>query len=154
MKHLKETRNKFDRFFYRFPEGESGADVYDRVSSFLESLWRDIEMKRFGVGPEEDDDVNLVIVSHGLAIRIFLMKWFRWTVKQFERLKNPKNCEFRVMESGGGEGEYSLVVHHGDKQLRAWGLSDKMIADQKMRMTVCEKFQLLLHLQGASIGIE
>lgn len=33
LKHLKEIRNKFGRFFYRFPEGESGADVYDRVSS-------------------------------------------------------------------------------------------------------------------------
>lgn len=33
MKQLKEIRNKFGRFFFRFPEGESGADVYDRVSS-------------------------------------------------------------------------------------------------------------------------
>ncbi|GFQ00846.1 phosphoglycerate mutase-like protein at74h [Phtheirospermum japonicum] len=52
MKHLKETRNKFGRFFYRFPEGESGADVYDRVSSFLESFegYRDEEVWR---GPGE-----------------------------------------------------------------------------------------------------
>lgn len=33
MKQLKEIRNQFGRFFFRFPEGESGADVYDRVSS-------------------------------------------------------------------------------------------------------------------------
>ena len=33
MKAIKETREKFGRFFYRFPEGESAADVYDRVSS-------------------------------------------------------------------------------------------------------------------------
>lgn len=33
MKVIKETREKFGRFFYRFPEGESAADVYDRVSS-------------------------------------------------------------------------------------------------------------------------
>ncbi|WCJ43228.1 Phosphoglycerate mutase family protein [Euphorbia peplus] len=44
MKAIKETRERFGRFFYRFPEGESAADVYDRVSSFLESLWRDIDM--------------------------------------------------------------------------------------------------------------
>ncbi|KAI3455785.1 hypothetical protein Pfo_012448 [Paulownia fortunei] len=130
MKQLKEIRNKFGRFFYRFPEGESGADVYDRVSNFLESLWRDIDMKRFLHDPE--DELNLVIVSHGLAIRIFLMKWFRWTVEQFERLKNPKNCEFRVMQLGGG-GEYSLAIHHDDEKLRAWGLSPEMIADQKLR---------------------
>lgn len=33
MKDIKESRQKFGRFFYRFPEGESAADVYDRVSS-------------------------------------------------------------------------------------------------------------------------
>uniref|UniRef100_A0A7C8ZJ61 Uncharacterized protein n=1 Tax=Opuntia streptacantha TaxID=393608 RepID=A0A7C8ZJ61_OPUST len=33
MKLIKETRIRFGRFFYRFPEGESSADVYDRVSN-------------------------------------------------------------------------------------------------------------------------
>ncbi|KAK6150240.1 hypothetical protein DH2020_017765 [Rehmannia glutinosa] len=40
MKQLKEIRNKFGRFFFRFPEGESGADVYDRVSRRGESCYR------------------------------------------------------------------------------------------------------------------
>ena len=35
MKVIKETRERFGRFFYRFPEGESAADVFDRVSSNL-----------------------------------------------------------------------------------------------------------------------
>ncbi|XP_057812022.1 phosphoglycerate mutase-like protein AT74H [Salvia miltiorrhiza] len=130
MRQLKEIRNKFGRFFFRFPEGESGADVFDRVSSFLESMWRDIDMQRFPL--DGDDELNLIIVSHGLAIRIFLMRWFRWTVEQFERLKNPKNCEFRVMQLGEG-GEYSLAVHHDEPRLKAWGLSPDMIAEQKLR---------------------
>lgn len=33
MRVVKETRERFGRFFYRFPEGESASDVYDRVSS-------------------------------------------------------------------------------------------------------------------------
>lgn len=33
MKVIKQTRERFGRFFYRFPDGESAADVYDRVSS-------------------------------------------------------------------------------------------------------------------------
>jgi len=33
MNVIKETRQRFGRFFYRFPEGESAADVFDRVSS-------------------------------------------------------------------------------------------------------------------------
>jgi hypothetical protein len=32
MKIIKETRERFGRFFYRFPEGESAADVFDRIS--------------------------------------------------------------------------------------------------------------------------
>ncbi|KAL2457994.1 Phosphoglycerate mutase-like protein AT74H [Abeliophyllum distichum] len=36
MKAIKETREKFGRFFYRFPEGESAADVYDRVSRHVQ----------------------------------------------------------------------------------------------------------------------
>ncbi|KAL9147771.1 hypothetical protein ABFS82_13G193000 [Erythranthe guttata] len=136
IKQLNEMRNKFGRFFYRFPDGESGADVYDRVSNFLESLWRDIEMKRCIPNNNNNDggsgELNLVIVSHGLAIRIFMMRWFRWSVDQFERLKNPDNCEFIVMQLGSG-GEYSLSINHNDHKLTEWGLSHEMIADQRLR---------------------
>ncbi|CAI0551074.1 unnamed protein product [Linum tenue] len=96
MKVIKEARERFGRFFFRFPEGESAADVFDRVS------------------------------------RVFLMKWFKWTVEQFELLNNPENCEFRVMQLGAG-GEYSLAIHHTEEELREWGLSEAMIADQKCR---------------------
>ncbi|CAA0823278.1 Phosphoglycerate mutase-like protein AT74 [Striga hermonthica] len=130
MKVIKETRERFGRFFYRFPEGESAADVYDRVSSFLESLWRDIDMNR--LHHDLTDDLNLIIVSHGLAIRVFLMKWFKWTVEQFEFLNNLGNCEFRVMQLGNG-GEYSLAINHSDEEMQEWGLSPDMIADQKWR---------------------
>ncbi|KAK6233093.1 Histidine phosphatase superfamily [Theobroma cacao] len=131
MKVIKETREKFGRFFYRFPEGESAADVFDRVSSFLESLWRDIDLNRLHNDPSHD--LNLIIISHGLAARVFLMKWFKWTVKQFELLNNLGNCEIRVMELGHG-GEYSLAIHHTDEELLEWGLSPEMIEDQKWRI--------------------
>ncbi|KAK1401579.1 phosphoglycerate mutase-like protein AT74 [Heracleum sosnowskyi] len=130
MKVIKETRERFGRFFYRFPEGESAADVFDRVSSFLESLWRDIDMHRLRNDPA--DDLNLVIVSHGLASRVFLMKWFKWTVEQFEYLNNPGNAEVRVMQLGPG-GEYSLAIHHTEEEMLEWGLSPDMISDQKWR---------------------
>ncbi|MCL7039453.1 hypothetical protein MKW94_028149 [Papaver nudicaule] len=133
MKVIQETRLKFGRFFFRFPEGESAADVYDRVASFLESLWRDIHYNRLQQD-ESDEEVNLVIVSHGCSARVFLMKWFGWTVEQFEYLNNFDNGEIRIMELGSG-GEYSLSVHHSDEELEKWGLSAEMIADQKWRLT-------------------
>ncbi|KAK7397241.1 hypothetical protein VNO78_18408 [Psophocarpus tetragonolobus] len=127
---IKETRQRFGRFFFRFPDGESAADVFDRVSSFLESLWRDVDMNRLNHDPS--NDLNLIIVSHGLASRVFLMKWFKWTVEQFELLNNIGNCEFRVIQLGSG-GEYSLAVHHTEEELLQWGLSPDMVADQKRR---------------------
>ncbi|KAH9603979.1 hypothetical protein KSS87_023582 [Heliosperma pusillum] len=131
MEVVKQTRERFGRFFYRFPEGESAADVFDRVSSFMESLWRDIDLNR--LHPHPGHDLNLVIVTHGLSSRVFLMKWFKWTVEQFEHLNNPENCEYRIMELGEG-GEYSLAVHHSEEQMLEWGLSPEMVADQKWRV--------------------
>lgn len=92
-------------------------------------------MNRLNHNPS--NDLNLIIVSHGLASRVFLMRWFRWTVEQFEHLNNFGNSEFRVMQLGSG-GEYSLAVHHTDKELLEWGLSPDMIADQKWRAHGCK----------------
>eukprot|EP00560_Eucampia_antarctica_P000858 CAMPEP_0197834252 /NCGR_PEP_ID=MMETSP1437-20131217/21776_1 /TAXON_ID=49252 ORGANISM="Eucampia antarctica, Strain CCMP1452" /NCGR_SAMPLE_ID=MMETSP1437 /ASSEMBLY_ACC=CAM_ASM_001096 /LENGTH=163 /DNA_ID=CAMNT_0043438801 /DNA_START=720 /DNA_END=1208 /DNA_ORIENTATION=+ len=39
MRRAKKERHKFGAFYYRFPHGESASDVYDRVSTFLDSLW-------------------------------------------------------------------------------------------------------------------
>ena len=38
VRECKVSRDEFGRFFYRFPNGESGADVYDRVSTWLETM--------------------------------------------------------------------------------------------------------------------
>lgn len=129
MRSAKEERAKFGRFFYRFPNGESGADVYDRVSTFLETLARDIvsdslrgdtnvrarrpaARARAALGrpiaaraalttaprtrPRPTGRVcraraQAVIVSHGLTVRLFLMRWFHWPVEVFEGTQNPRN---------------------------------------------------------------
>ena len=85
-----DARDNYGTFYYRLPDGESGADVYDRVSSFMGSLHRDFE--------KEDFPETVVIVTHGMAIRLFLMKWFHWTVEEFEAMRNPYNCQVFVME--------------------------------------------------------
>lgn len=41
-KREKAERLRYGRFFYRFPHGESGADVYDRMTIFEDHLIRDI----------------------------------------------------------------------------------------------------------------
>uniref|UniRef100_A0A7S3QYR3 Phosphoglycerate mutase-like protein n=1 Tax=Dunaliella tertiolecta TaxID=3047 RepID=A0A7S3QYR3_DUNTE len=91
-KREKADRLRFGRFYYRFPDGESGADVYDRLTIFEDHLIRDINAGRFANG------TTLVLVSHGLAIRILLMRWFHWTVNQFMCVYNPPNSEPVVLE--------------------------------------------------------
>lgn len=124
---IKKERVTYGRFYYRVPGGETGAEVYDRISSYIECLRRDIEMKKFC-----DEETNIIIVTHGLSSRIFLMKWFDWTIEQFEDLNRMKTSEFQVLQLGHG-GEYSLAFHHDDKKLGEWGLSPDMIEDQKCK---------------------
>ncbi|MEO5745843.1 MAG: histidine phosphatase family protein [Terracoccus sp.] len=81
----KAQRDRYGHFYYRFTHGESGSDVYDRVSSFLESLFRIFETSRCAR--------NVVIVTHGLTMRLFCMRWFHWSVEYFESLENPSNAE-------------------------------------------------------------
>ena len=88
----KAERLRFGRFFYRFPNGESGADVYDRMTLFEDHLVRDINAGRFSAG------TSLVLVTHGLALRIFLMRWFHWTVADFLQCYNPPNAAPVVLE--------------------------------------------------------
>ncbi|KAK4744927.1 hypothetical protein SAY87_011239 [Trapa incisa] len=130
MKLDKAKRIVYGRFFYRFPDGESAADVYDRITGFRETLKADIDKGRFQPPGEQNQNVNLVMVSHGLTIRVFLMRWYKWTVKQFERLHNLGNGNMIVMERGYG-GRYSLLVHHSEEELREFGLTDDMLTDQE-----------------------
>jgi broad specificity phosphatase PhoE len=85
----RKLRDDYGHFFYRFTDGESGADVYDRVSTFLETLHRDWDAK--------NSPRNVLIVSHGLTMRLFCMRWFHWSVQFFESLSNPGNAETRVL---------------------------------------------------------
>lgn len=88
----KAERLRFGRFFYRFPNGESGADVYDRMTIFEDHMIRDINAGRF------TDNTSLVLVTHGLALRVFLMRWFHWSVDQFLDVYNPPNAEVCLHE--------------------------------------------------------
>ncbi|KAL9267773.1 Reticulon-like protein [Drosera capensis] len=79
----KAKRALYGRFFCRFPDGESAADVYDRITGFRETLRADIDPGRFQLLHQRNPNLNVVIVSHGLTLGIFLMRWYKWTVSQF-----------------------------------------------------------------------
>ena len=102
----KAYRDAYGHFFYRFAQGESGADVYDRVGAFLESLYRSFEAP--------DHPPNVLLVTHGLTMRLFCMRWFHWTVAEFESLSNPGNGEIRMLLLGE-DGRYTL-----DRPFERW----------------------------------
>lgn len=108
----KEERGRFGRFWYRFPSGESGLDVYSRTTSFISTIFRDMRAIQHMLSPSAGEDIrsadgemkssvteyNIVIVTHGLTLRLFLMRWLRWSVMAFENSRNPPNAAIIVME--------------------------------------------------------
>lgn len=98
-----EERDRLGHFFYRFSCGESGADVYDRVSLFLETLFREMD------NGHHDPTQNIVIVSHELFMRLFLMRYFRWSVEEIESFRSFNNCE--IVELKKQDGVYMLDGH-------------------------------------------
>ena len=99
---MKKESIEYGTFYYRFQGGESCADVYDRICSFLNDLFRDFN------SPNCPD--NVVIITHGTALRVFLMRWFRWTTERFESIKNPKNCEYFVLERNLETDKFELLT--------------------------------------------
>src|SRR5262249_30700603 len=60
------------------------SDCFDRICHFLDSMKRQSERK---------EKKNAMIVSHGLAIRCFVMRYLHLTIEDFDRMQNPKNCD-------------------------------------------------------------
>jgi broad specificity phosphatase PhoE len=122
MERMWQERADYGHFFYRIPNGESAADAYDRVSGFNESLWR-----QFG---DADFPSVCVLVTHGLMTRIFLMKWYHWSVEYFEDLRNVNHCETLVMKQNLDNGKFVL-----QNELRTW-------SDLRRRTTQTDLTQL------------
>eukprot|EP00752_Nemacystus_decipiens_P003312 g3065.t1 len=108
MEKTMETRKAYGRFWFRFMNGESGADVYDRATAFWESVFRSMD---HSAGTRFQ---NYVIVTHGLMMRLILMRYFQWKVEFFERVWNPGNCETWVMERDE-RGSYRIVTEILDR---------------------------------------
>lgn len=86
IERIDKERDKFGTFFYRLPDGESGADVYDRVTTFLDTLYRDFAKPDF---PD-----NVLLVCHSLTIRVLVMRWLHSGVQEYENWRSPRNCAF------------------------------------------------------------
>jgi broad specificity phosphatase PhoE len=112
MRKNMEDRKRFGRFWYRFPGGESGADVFDRVDSFVTTMFRQMDGQHLRSGDRHCQ--NYVLVTHGLTMRLICMRYLRWSVEQFEEVWNPGNTETWVLEkTAGGWYELKTDIAHG-----------------------------------------
>jgi broad specificity phosphatase PhoE len=106
LKAMEAQRDKYGHFLYRLGDesstGESCADVYDRTGDFNHTLWRDFQKKNF---PK-----NVLLVTHGMTMRVFAMRWFHLRMEEFEILANPKNCELWEMELDPCNDKYQLIT--------------------------------------------
>ena len=105
-----EEQKHVGEYFYRFKDGESGADVHARISIFLQYLFRRI----LSIDYHAWD--NVVIVSHALTIKIFMMNFLNLSVKEFDNLKEPNNCEYWVIEKNEF-GKYKVKDNIFKKQI-------------------------------------
>ena len=102
LQQLLKDRQEYGTFYYRFPGGEAGTDVYDRINDLLGSLHRDFLRENY---PQ-----NCVLVTHSLAIRLFIMRWFHLTVEEFEQMSSPKNGCLVILEKDKRTGKYELTT--------------------------------------------
>lgn len=100
LQQLLKDRKEYGTFYYRFPGGEAGTDVYDRINDLLGSLHRDFLRENY---PQ-----NCVLVTHSLAIRLFIMRWFHLTVEEFEQMSSPQNGCLVILEKDKLTENYEL----------------------------------------------
>jgi hypothetical protein len=131
MRVEKETRLRYGRFFYRFPDGEPAADVNNRITGFRQTLRADIDIGRFQLpaarrAGQRSQHMNVVIVPtrpHFPRLPRDVVQLDRATVRGPQQLGNGGTL---VMQTGQG-GRYSLLVHHTVDQLREFDLTDQML---------------------------
>ncbi|KQV81828.1 phosphoglycerate mutase family protein [Rhizobium sp. Root1220] len=100
-------RNSSGKFYARPPDGESRADVAQRVRLFLQTVMHDA---RNGTG-------NVAIVGHGVTNRAFEMSFLQRSVDWFERSHNPGNADVILIEGSHAMGYASKLLHQAaDRQ--------------------------------------
>lgn len=84
------------KFWPRMPMGESRFDVAMRVQTSFAT---------FKEQALEDGIQNIIVVTHGVAMRAFIMSWRNHPYEWFERETNPGNCDiYRLSEDPSKDG--------------------------------------------------
>ncbi|SCB22001.1 histidine phosphatase family protein [Rhizobium multihospitium] len=94
-------RNNNGKFYARPPDGESRADVAQRVRLFLQTVMHDAE----------NGKNNVIIVGHGVTNRAFEMNFLHHPVDWFEQSDNPGNADVTLIAGRSAQGYSSILLH-------------------------------------------
>lgn len=119
----------YSRFFWRPPGGESCADVYDRITSFIDTLWRSFRNHAYMQGSA------VLIVTHGLTMRVFAMRWLQWTPEMFHETWNPGNGGILVFKRQGPDAAGNVWYRLSEQSLVALGLEARCAHAESSKQT-------------------
>lgn len=100
-----KARDSYGTFQYRFSQGESAFDVYQRICLFLPTMFREYKKKM-------TPNLDIILVTHGMTLRVFLMRFLKWTQEQFETMRNPENGEL-------------FIINRNDEGYPSWELDPR-----------------------------
>ncbi len=87
------------RFFSRLPNGEAPFDVYNRVSTFIETIFR-------------DDKDPIFIVSHGATIRCLIMRWLHKDLNWYYDESLPTNGSVILIDKNeNNKYDYKTIIN-------------------------------------------
>eukprot|EP01038_Epipyxis_sp_PR26KG_P005533 gene5533-7650_t len=93
---FRKERLNYGMFYYRFPQGESGLDVYNRSTLFLKKLRYDLDNDE-SIIEDDFNNMTIIIVSHGITIRAIVMILLHLKVVDFEQSYNPQNGDIIIL---------------------------------------------------------
>ncbi len=86
---VQQRREQFQKvvgkFHLRLPGGESRADVFLRVTAWMDEAWRAFRDERKRIG-------SVVVVTHGVALLMIRGRWMHWDLVRMETEGKPGNC--------------------------------------------------------------
>jgi broad specificity phosphatase PhoE len=98
-------RKRHSYFFYRIDDGESGADVYNRMQVFRNTLNNIIAKKR-----ETTEPYDLVLISaHSISLLIYMMCEMGWSYEEYEYADWFDNCDYVVLEHNEKDNAYHIT---------------------------------------------
>jgi broad specificity phosphatase PhoE len=86
---IERERYRIGMLRYKFPGGESGNELLERLTVFSQDLLA--RMENISVD-------NILIINHGFEMRVFLMAFLGWNEEYFETLAHPAHCELKRLQ--------------------------------------------------------